>query len=93
MQLRSGWNRRVKAGVSFQKEGKVRNRRQKFLKVGQKFRSRRDKKRGLHDLEEELKKGEVGYKKSSDTKKKESRLRYLRKKRVGEHLQLCVYLQ
>ena len=30
-------------GVSFQKEGEVRNRRQKFIKVGQKFRSRRDR--------------------------------------------------
>ena len=28
---------------------KVRNRRQKFLEVGQKLRSMRDRKRGLHD--------------------------------------------
>ncbi len=49
---------------------KVQNRRQNFLKVGQKFRSRRDRKRGLRDSEEELKKGEVGYKKSSDSSDK-----------------------
>ncbi len=44
-------NQRVKAGVSFQKEGKSTKWKQKFLKVGQKFRSRRDRqrKRGLHD--------------------------------------------
>ncbi len=45
-------------------------RRQKFLKVGQKLRSRRDRKRGLRDSEEELKKGEMGYKKSSDSPEK-----------------------
>ncbi len=49
---------------------KVRNRRQLFPKVGQKFRSRKDRKRGLPDSEEELKKGEVGYKKSSDSSEK-----------------------
>ncbi len=42
----------------------------KFLKVGQKFRSRKDRKRGLRDSEEELKKGEVGYKKALILKKR-----------------------
>ncbi len=38
-------------GVSFQKEGESTNRRQKFLKVGQKVRSSSDRqsKKGLHD--------------------------------------------
>ncbi len=46
----------------FKRKAKVRNRRQKFLKVGQKFRSRRDKtgKRGSMTQEVELKIGEVG---------------------------------
>ena len=47
--------------------GKRKAKKTKFLKVGQKFRSRRDRKIGLCDSEEELKKREVGYKKSSDT--------------------------
>ncbi len=58
-----------KGGGLFPKgRSKVRNRRQKFLKVGQKFKSRRDRKRGLFDSE--LKKGEEGYKKSSDSSEK-----------------------
>ncbi len=39
---KNGWNQRVKSEVSFHKKGEVRNRRQKFLKVGQKFINRRD---------------------------------------------------
>ena len=35
-------------GVVSKRKAKVRNRRQKFLKVGQKFRSRRNRRRGLH---------------------------------------------
>ncbi len=53
-------------GFVSKRNAKVRNRRQKFLKVGQKLRNRRDRKRGLHDSEEEL----VGYKKSSDSSEK-----------------------
>ncbi len=61
-------------GIRFWKV-EVRNRRQKFLKVGQKFRSRRDVKRGLCDSEEELKKGEMGYKKNSDSSEKREKER------------------
>ncbi len=51
IKTKSRWNRRVKLGLVFKRKAKLRNRRQKFLKVGQKFRSMRDRQRerGLHD--------------------------------------------
>ncbi len=49
----------------------MQNRRQKFLKVGQKYRRDRKGKGGAMTQKEELKIGVVGYKKSSEKREQE----------------------